>query len=191
MASIKDIMNVDADQQGPPHPNNKKDKDSGTPASGTRGHDPSTSSTQSSHVNRSGQHNERNTSPAASQGKKRTASSRVSRSGATASSSSRPTAARRRSTTSTDSMDQPGYGSTASSSSMGGLGGGGGGGMNPNYPTRPMPQAASGDIPIKLTPITGRVSRAKKGVPVHTCDLCKPPKVCFRLSLYFVRATSC
>lgn len=24
---------------------------------------------------------------------------------------------------------------------------------------------------------TSRVSRAKKGVPVHTCDLCKPPKV--------------
>ncbi|KAI0184311.1 hypothetical protein EV127DRAFT_239456 [Xylaria flabelliformis] len=28
----------------------------------------------------------------------------------------------------------------------------------------------------KLTPITGRVSRAKKGVPVHICDICKPPK---------------
>lgn len=174
MASIKDIMNVDADQQGPPHPNNKKDNNSGTPASGTRGHDPSTSSVQSSHVNRSGQPNERNTSPVASQGKRRTASSRVSRSAAAASSSSRPTVARRRSTTSTDSMDQPGYGSAASSSSMGGAGGGG---MNPNYPTRPMPHSNAGDIPIKLTPITGRVSRAKKGVPVHTCDLCRPPKV--------------
>jgi hypothetical protein len=32
-------------------------------------------------------------------------------------------------------------------------------------------------IPIKLTPITGRVSRAKKGIPVYTCDICKPPKV--------------
>lgn len=185
MASIKDIMNVDADQQGPSHPSNKKDKDSGTPASGTRAHDPSTSSTQSSHVNRSGQHNERNPSPAASQGRKRTASSRVSRSGAAASSSSRSTAARRRSTTSTDSMDQTGYGSAASPSSMGGLGGGGG--MNPSYPTRPMPQGPSGDIPIKLTPITGRVSRAKKGVPVHTCDLCKPPKVRLRLPLCSVR----
>ncbi len=51
--------------------------------------------------------------------------------------------------------------------------------LNPaNTAMRPMPnhQAAS-DIPIKLTPITGRVSRAKKGVPVHTCDTCKPPKV--------------
>jgi hypothetical protein len=30
---------------------------------------------------------------------------------------------------------------------------------------------------MRLTPITGRVSRAKKGVPVHVCDLCKPAKV--------------
>ncbi|KAI1738019.1 hypothetical protein F4680DRAFT_426828 [Xylaria scruposa] len=28
----------------------------------------------------------------------------------------------------------------------------------------------------KLIPITGRVSRAKKGVPMHICDICKPPK---------------
>ena len=26
-----------------------------------------------------------------------------------------------------------------------------------------------GDAPVKYTPITGRISRAKKGVPVHTC----------------------
>ncbi|KAG6193478.1 hypothetical protein E4U27_007234 [Claviceps purpurea] len=32
------------------------------------------------------------------------------------------------------------------------------------------------EIPVKLTPITRRVSRAKKGVPVHTCDMCRPPK---------------
>ncbi|KAI1359628.1 hypothetical protein F5Y08DRAFT_332178 [Xylaria arbuscula] len=32
------------------------------------------------------------------------------------------------------------------------------------------------DIPVKLTPINGRVSRAKKGVPIHICDICKPPK---------------
>ncbi|KAI1816243.1 hypothetical protein GGS20DRAFT_245829 [Poronia punctata] len=30
--------------------------------------------------------------------------------------------------------------------------------------------------PVKLTPITGRVSRAKKGVRVHVCDKCNPPK---------------
>lgn len=31
--------------------------------------------------------------------------------------------------------------------------------------------------PVKYTPITGRVSRAKKGYPVHVCDQCKPSKV--------------
>ncbi|KAI0858157.1 hypothetical protein F4860DRAFT_505599 [Xylaria cubensis] len=35
--------------------------------------------------------------------------------------------------------------------------------------------------PIKLTPITGRVSRAMKGVPVHVCDICKPPKTFTRV----------
>jgi hypothetical protein len=25
-------------------------------------------------------------------------------------------------------------------------------------------------VPVKYTPVTGRISRAKKGVPVHTCD---------------------
>ncbi|KAK0742845.1 hypothetical protein B0T18DRAFT_328225 [Schizothecium vesticola] len=84
--------------------------------------------------------------------------------------------ARRRSTTSIDSMDQTGYGSAASSSSMGA-------GLHHhqhhhhNNPMRPMPahQAAT-DLPMRLTPITGRVSRAKKGVPVHVCDACRPAK---------------
>ena len=48
----------------------------------------------------------------------------------------------------------------------------------PNHPIRPMPPNTSGsDLPLKLTPITRRVSRAKKGVPVHICDICRPPKV--------------
>lgn len=33
-----------------------------------------------------------------------------------------------------------------------------------------------GDLPVKYTPVTGRLSRAKKGVPVHTCDICRPVK---------------
>lgn len=33
------------------------------------------------------------------------------------------------------------------------------------------------DLPVKYTPVTGRLSRAKKGVPVHTCDICSPAKV--------------
>ncbi|VUC36928.1 unnamed protein product [Clonostachys rosea] len=31
--------------------------------------------------------------------------------------------------------------------------------------------------PVKYTPITGRVSRAKKGYPVHVCDQCRPNKL--------------
>lgn len=40
------------------------------------------------------------------------------------------------------------------------------------------------DVAVKYTPVTGRVSRAKKGVPVHTCDICRPVKVS-----YFPRKT--
>lgn len=29
---------------------------------------------------------------------------------------------------------------------------------------------------IKYTPVTGRVSKAKKGQPVHVCEICKPHK---------------
>lgn len=45
----------------------------------------------------------------------------------------------------------------------------------------PVPTAVisstAADTAVKLTPITGRISKAKKGVPVHTCDQCIPPKV--------------
>jgi hypothetical protein len=37
------------------------------------------------------------------------------------------------------------------------------------------------DVPVKYTPVTGRISKAKKGVPIHTCDTCRPTKAC---SLY-------
>jgi hypothetical protein len=40
-----------------------------------------------------------------------------------------------------------------------------------------LPTGAPGETPVKLTPITGRVSKAKKGIPVHECDICQPPKV--------------
>ena len=32
-------------------------------------------------------------------------------------------------------------------------------------------------LPVKYTPVTGRISRAKKGIPVHTCEICRPVKV--------------
>lgn len=45
-------------------------------------------------------------------------------------------------------------------------------------PRQHAPSASIGaDHAPKLTPVTGRVSRAKKGVPVHICELCRPPKV--------------
>ncbi|PTB70005.1 hypothetical protein BBK36DRAFT_1166207 [Trichoderma citrinoviride] len=73
--------------------------------------------------------------------------------------------ARRRSNTSTDSMDSS-YGQSQSHTAY-----------YQGTAMRPvMPGTVSGDHPVKLTPITGRVSRAKKGVPVHTCDVCRPPK---------------
>ncbi|RWA07623.1 hypothetical protein EKO27_g7476 [Xylaria grammica] len=79
----------------------------------------------------------------------------------------------RRSVDSTESMDPASYGSYAQSSSSN---------MPPssrsNVSSRPMSSTpGESNIPVKLTPITGRVSRAKKGVPVHTCEICKPPKL--------------
>ncbi|KAK4042635.1 hypothetical protein C8A01DRAFT_33299 [Parachaetomium inaequale] len=77
----------------------------------------------------------------------------------------RKSARRRRSTTSNDSMDRPRYGSARSSSSMGG-------GLQ-----RPMPlHSPAAEYAPKITPKTGRVSKAKKGLPVHVCDICRPPK---------------
>lgn len=75
---------------------------------------------------------------------------------------------RRRSNTSTDSMDSSyGQGQNHSSAYYTGAN------MRPIIPGG----SSSGEHPVKLTPITGRVSRAKKGVPVHTCETCRPPKV--------------
>ncbi|KAI1093145.1 hypothetical protein F5B19DRAFT_501682 [Rostrohypoxylon terebratum] len=105
------------------------------------------------------------------QTRRRGPSGRSSKSTATASSpstsSARPASVSRRSTISSESMDPGGYGQSSSS----------GGGMPPSMPSRPMGNApGDGSLPVKLTPITRRVSRAKKGVPVHVCDICKPSK---------------
>lgn len=43
--------------------------------------------------------------------------------------------------------------------------------QSPRLIAFPDPERLSG-----ATPITGRVSRARKGVPVFTCDMCNPPK---------------
>jgi hypothetical protein len=90
---------------------------------------------------------------------------------------SQPTAARqtvlrRRSSTAGEGMDFSGYqpgGSTQASTSG-----------SPPQSSRGSEPAA--DMPVKYTPVTGRISRAKKGVPVHTCDICRPVKVCLSSS---------
>ncbi|KAK3383962.1 hypothetical protein B0T24DRAFT_518556 [Lasiosphaeria ovina] len=196
MASLKFIMDINDDHQTDARQPNKKDKDSGLPSTGIHNNHPHPPP-HPRHVSSSsglaiGQ-NINQPAPAA-QNKRRGASARgpklAASSAATASSSSssslslplslpaatpstRPPPARRPSTASNDSMDPTGYGSAASSASMGA------GGMHPsNTSMRPMPShTQSSDVPMRLTPITGRVSRAKKGVPVHICDICKPTKV--------------
>ncbi|KAH8175714.1 hypothetical protein LIA77_04132 [Sarocladium implicatum] len=75
---------------------------------------------------------------------------------------------RRRSNASADSMDSyyaHGYLPDRSAVSTSAA-------MRPNLPA----PAGSDGQPVKLTPITGRVSKAKKGIPVHECDICQPPK---------------
>lgn len=55
-------------------------------------------------------------------------------------------------------------------------------GPSSHTPMRPFTTgAATGEAHVKLTPITRKISKAKKGVPVHTCNQC--PKVYF-FSLY-------
>jgi hypothetical protein len=76
---------------------------------------------------------------------------------------------RRRSSTAGEGMDFSGYqpGSSNQASMSG----------SPPQSSRGSEPAA--DMPVKYTPVTGRISRAKKGVPVHTCDICRPVKVRF------------
>ena len=206
MSSLQSIMNVDEEQHDASPSTDKKDKDPATPASGFRSQNPSSSSIPPGHVIRSGQQpsssqlaegsevarsNQQHvdegssSSSAVQQGKRRavTIDTRDRTSAAAAPTTLRAEQSRRESNTSVDSMDQHGYGSAASSSSMGGPSGGG---LPPNHPRRPM-GSPNPEVPIRLTPITGRVSRAKKGVPVHTCDMCNPPKVWakFSSSVYY------
>ena len=114
--------------------------------------------------------------PPPSDGKKkapirRRRSNRVSKSLAQPS-SSQPSTTRRRSSASGDTMDfTTGY--EAGELHQESLSG------SPQQSLR-GPEAAL-EMPVRYTPVTNRVSRAKKGVPVHTCDLCRPPKVCARM----------
>ncbi|TGO85749.1 hypothetical protein BPOR_0367g00010 [Botrytis porri] len=92
-------------------------------------------------------------------------SNRVSKS-STQATTSRPNSSRRRSSGAGEAMDFSAYqgggsnqrsisGSPSQTCSRGGM--------------EPMADI----VPIKYTPVTGRISRAKKGIPVHTCDDCR------------------
>lgn len=194
MSSLQSIMNLDEDQQETSSPIvDKKDKDQASPASGFRSQNPSTSR-PSSQFSPSDQTYSSTSSvptitiPVTEGGNPYyptqhptnydlTSDSSIGRGKRpVVPSSATPTLSaasdlRRQSSTSVDSMDQYGYASSSS------LGGGSGGGFPPNHPRRPMGASPSPEVPVRYTPITGRVSRAKKGVPVHICESCNPPKV--------------
>lgn len=166
MTSLDFIMDMDEDT-----PQINKDDEGSIPTGPSRSQDPSRAAT-SSHEKPKDQDDRLASAPS----RRRGPSGRSSKSTATApspsASSSRPAPVSRRSTTSSESMDPGGYGGHAQGSTSGG------GMPTSSMPTRPMGNVpGEGGVPVKLTPITGRVSRAKKGVPVHTCDICKPPKV--------------
>lgn len=43
--------------------------------------------------------------------------------------------------------------------------------------SRPQSHGLNPPESVRYTPVTGRVSRAKKGQPVHVCQICDPPRV--------------
>ncbi|KAJ0301135.1 hypothetical protein COL516b_007908 [Colletotrichum fioriniae] len=152
MASLQDIMNVDEDQL-----ESHTIKNDQVPAPSGRHHQPylAPSAVYNTGYATGGDQADRSSTP---QGTKRSSSSRTSKSNTTGSSSSsaRPVNTRRRSNVSTDSMEQPNYGYGHAGSSSGG--------HDPSgQPMRPFGSVPpGGEVPVKLTPITGRVSRAKK-----------------------------
>ncbi|KAH9223689.1 hypothetical protein DL95DRAFT_101710 [Leptodontidium sp. 2 PMI_412] len=97
---------------------------------------------------------------------KRRRSNRVSKP-ASQSTAARQSIARRRSSATGEAMDfTSGYQAGGSNQASGS--------GSPQQSSRGSEPAA--DMPVKYTPVTGRISRAKKGVPVHTCDICRPVK---------------
>lgn len=190
MSSLQSIMNLDDDQQDASSPMDKKDKDTTTPASGFRAQDPSRSiptgsapsrqhSTTVDHTTRpihQQHHIDSDFGPSSPVQRALRPGEISTTTGSLPAPSSGYGDSRRQSSTSIDFMDPHGYGyPTSSSSSM--AGGSGSAGYPPNVPRRPMGTSPGPEVPVRLTPITGRVSRAKKGVPVHVCDQCNPPKV--------------
>lgn len=160
MASLKNIMNVEED-----HVDSRqiKDEKESAPRPTSGPEFLSSSSRYATQVSQS------SPTPSYSLDQRRSSSSHALHSfAANTPSSSSPgpassdSTSRRRSNTSTEDMNS--YSSSHGLSAM-----------SPGHLT-PFTTGSGGDS-VKYTPITGRVSRAKKGVPVHTCGDCVPPKV--------------
>lgn len=97
---------------------------------------------------------------------KRRRSDRNPKSSAPSSSSSRPSSDRRRSSGATDSMDGYMYGQNNMQQSS-----------SSNSFRHSSRGSDAAEPQVRLTPVTGRVSRARKGQPVHVCEQCNPPRV--------------
>ena len=162
MASLKKIMNVDEESHGSDP--DKRDKE---PAPMSSQASKSTSSTSNYILPTNASF-----SPASTQRQGQSSFSHKWQPLAPETTPSSPgasTGSRRRSITGNESMDGSYYGRGHGYPPFSASGGASG-----------LYDSASGtgvEAPVKLTPITGRVSRAKKGVPVHVCELCRPPKV--------------
>lgn len=100
---------------------------------------------------------ERSTTPRSVKRKRPTRVSKLPSSGG----SSRSGTARRRSSGATELMDPSGYGQEGSHNNM----------------RQSLPRGLEADQPVRYTPVTGRVSKAKKGQPVHVCEQCEEPRV--------------
>ncbi|RYP03404.1 hypothetical protein DL764_005163 [Monosporascus ibericus] len=164
MASLKFIMDVD--EEPPPQTPNKRDDGAATSAL-SQGHNSSRPAVTSFAIPQE----QSNTLIPTSSTRRRGPLNRPSKSSTTApstsssTSSTRPSLARQRSTDSAESMDHTAYGGQGQGSSYGSM-------PPSNAAIRPLVNASgSTEANVKLTPITGRVSRAKKGMPVHVCDL--------------------
>ncbi|KAI1762156.1 hypothetical protein GGR53DRAFT_532937 [Hypoxylon sp. FL1150] len=170
MTSLEFIMDMDEDTPQT-QTINKNDGGSISPGpSRSQDSDPSRAAT-SSHEKLKDRDDRLTAAPTRRRGHSNRSPKPTATSSSLASSSSRPAPLSRRSTASSEPMDPSAYGGHMQGSSSGG------GMPSTTMPTRPMGSTpGEGSVPVKYTPITGRVSRAKKGVPVHTCDICKPPK---------------
>ena len=163
MASLESIMNTD--EEGTGSRQNKKDKAPGI--SGERppqqtGETHSSGSGQQAGISSSAHRRGQSTSYRLKQ-------PAAAAAGSSSSTANQPLSDRRRSSSTSDSMEQSNqlHGQPGASSS---------GTMNPSStPMRPFsatPPGGDGQLQVKFTPVTGRISRAKKGLAVHNCQLC-------------------